>query len=544
MFTNKRLNLLIIISIFILGVFYFFIDAEKDQKTQNPLQEQPHYKDGDSINVESVGAIGDGKADDTKAIQSAVDSLKNKRGTVLFESGKTYRITDSIKATSDITFISTEKDNAKIFMDNNESKVPAFDLKGNIRYTTTIKSDQLKTGNNSIALSKVNGVKSGDLLLIESDTPWYFDPRIGKENLHKGELHRVIGLNKNSVLIENPLWDTYIKDSEIITVKIIDPITINMKNITVERNKSNNRTVGIKLEYTSDSVFHNLTVKNSVSTGIHIVSSFRTSIENSLIIGANDQYSGYGIQSYGSSFSMIRDNTVFGSRRGIDISGLYPDYYSIVEFNTVFGGGKNENGFNYLSEDTQYGIGSHSTANYTIFRNNILGNLNYGINIRSANVTIEGNSFIGYIKGASILLAYGKNAIIKNNKTISGKAVPKIADKYSLPDNVEDFKANSFIYIKDTYSFDKGTVKITNNQANNISTEFILLIVQDNPVNFLLSNLIIEKNYVKYDVNGSKDIKYFINSTESINTEELTIDQNIIRFNNKNGIYKKYNNIK
>lgn len=47
----------------------------------------------ESISPEMYGAIGDGLNDDTSAIQSAVDS----GGKIVFSSGKTYKITDTIK---------------------------------------------------------------------------------------------------------------------------------------------------------------------------------------------------------------------------------------------------------------------------------------------------------------------------------------------------------------------------------------------------------------------------------------------------------------
>ena len=536
MIQNKK-KLLLMVGIIIAGFFYIiYMDNKNSPESDKDLVDT-------SIHVAETGAKGDGENDDTKAIQKAVDSLKNKTGTVIFESGKTYLITDSIKSDSNITFRSTENEKATIFMDNNENKLPAFDLKGTLKYTTTIQSDQLNIGDRSIALKTIDDIQSGDLLLIESDTPWYFDPRTDKENLHKGELHRVIGVNEQNVLLENQIWDKYNKSAEEITVKIIKPIKVNVQNIEVERTKSNNRTVGIKLEFTNDSVIDNVTIKNSVSTGIHVVSSFRTNIENSVILGANDQYSGYGIQTYGSSFSMIRNNTIYGSRRGIDISGLYPDYHSIVEYNNVFGGGKNENGLLYLTEDTQYGIGTHSTANYTIFRNNTIGNLNYGVNIRSANVTIENNTFVGYFKGAGILLTFGKNAYIKNNKTISGNIITQSSEQFSLPENIDTFEANSFIYIKDTYSLANGTLKIANNQTDNLLKQFILVYVQNKSFDFKLENIFLEKNLVKYNIIDSNNPVYFINSTEMIYKDDISINKNILRFNKQKGQYKLFNNI-
>ncbi|MBG9452168.1 hypothetical protein ABE67_23130 [Cytobacillus firmus] len=510
-----------IIIVLLINLIFLFLYYENAKK-ENQIPEKENIY---SINVNDAGAIGDGKADDTKIIQKAINQV-SPGGNIILDSGSTYRITDTIIIEKDISIISHGKKKAAFLMDNNEGNKPILNFNGEVKHNIKDITSTFKQRDISIPMFKKNGIRAGDLILIESDTPWYFDPRTGTENLHKGELHRISGVTNTKILLEEALWDSYLSKYEDINVKIIRPIQVNIKNINLLRSESNNRTIGLRIKYCSNCVIDNTSVKNSSALGIHIVSSYRTSIEDSTIEGANDKNSGYGIQSYGSSFSLIRDNVIFGSRRGVDISGLYPDHYSIVEFNSVFGGGKNKIGQAYLIEDTQYGIGTHSTANFTTFRGNILGNLNYGINIRSANTSIEQNHFMGYIKGSCIILSNGRNVIIKENRTTSGKNLPNFADMTQLPTNIKEFKASTFLAIKRSFEIDSGFIKITNNSVD-ISSELIKIL--DSPDSKLSSfnQLNIEGNRIKLlDNKNGKSNFFLINSDFPLFNNSTTIKGN------------------
>ena len=54
------------------------------------------YVDAVRVNVKNFGAVGDGVADDTSAIQAAINSLPNDGGIVIFPAGRNYKITSSL----------------------------------------------------------------------------------------------------------------------------------------------------------------------------------------------------------------------------------------------------------------------------------------------------------------------------------------------------------------------------------------------------------------------------------------------------------------
>jgi len=536
----------LVLAAILLVTFWTNHAQKKDNVTSEskPSIEQSEEKKTYSfINVHDAGAIGDGKHDDTKAILNAIGQVKD-GGSLIFDSNKIYLVAETIKITKDITLTTKGQTNATLLMGSNRKKEPVLYFTGKVKDTIKINTT-LKTRDIHIKLPNSDNVDSDDLLLIESDTPWYFDPRTGTQNLHKGELHRIIGANKSEAILSEGLWDTYDPDAEQIEVKLIDPIKVNVEKINVVRAPSNSRTIGMKLEYTSNSSINNVNVRNSTSTGIHVISSYRTIVQDSIVVGANDKFSGYGIQTYGSSYSIIKDNRVTGSRRGIDVSGYYPDYYTTVEFNTVFGGGKNEFGLHYLTEDTQYGVGSHSTANYTVFRGNILGNLNYGINIRSANVKITQNKFLGLIKGSCIILGYGKNASIIDNETISGNQVPKFASDIELPKNIKDFNASTFLIVKRSYEMDESKLLIHDNRAEDISKEFIKFLDVKEMKSFQIKVLDILDNNIKSVNSNSNDNKFFfIYSEFPITANESRFSNNTVLNQTQKPMKRIYYNFK
>jgi hypothetical protein len=518
--TSKKVNkiiLFILIAVILFMIYWINHEHNKGSDTNSSntksnqiIKQQVEKKKTFSsfINVSDFDAVGDGKHDDTKAILEAITHVKD-GGSLIFDSNKTYLVKKTIKITKDITLTTNGQTNANLLMGSNGKKEPVLYFSGKVKNSTKINTT-LGTRDIHIKLPNIKSIDSDDLLLIESDTPWYFDPRTGTQNLHKGELHRIIGANESEVILAEGLWDTYKPNLEQIEAKIIDPIKVNVEKINVIRAPSNNRTIGIKLEYTTNSTINKVAVRNSTSNGIYVLSSYRTIIQDSTVVGANDKYSGYGIQTYGTSYSTIKDNRITSSRRGIDVSGNYPDYYSTIEFNSVFGGGKNEFGLNYITDDTQYGVGSHSTANYTIFRGNILGNLNYGINIRSANVKISQNKFLGLIQGSCIILSYGMNTSIIDNETISGNQVPKFASKTELPKNVKNFNASTFLMIKRSYNLDDSQLIIQDNRIEDLSKAFIKFLNDKEIKSSQIKSMDIIDNNIKSMNNISKDKKFYL----------------------------------
>ncbi len=116
--------------------------------------------------VKSFGAVGDGVADDTAAIQAAFDNLDY----VVFPPG-TYKITAQINVTrGDIT---VQGNHATLVKDDLLHEA-ALKFNGGAAFKMTIMTIPIDIGDNVITLHDATGLKEGDWLLLASSQNWYY----------------------------------------------------------------------------------------------------------------------------------------------------------------------------------------------------------------------------------------------------------------------------------------------------------------------------------------------------------------------------------
>jgi hypothetical protein len=398
----------------------------------------PKIKEPAVVSPEQFGANGFDKKPDTKALQKAIDSGSS----ISLKSGATYIITQPLVSKHSIK-IYTNGEKAAVI--SQKSKTNALVVE-NEPVISTYVSKMISSNQPYVVLKSTKGIKPGYLIQLKSSRLWYWDDR---GYLTKGELHRVTKVEGNKVYLEAPTVEAYsVGKGEYVSAAVYPELSLQLENITFSHPKPST-TVMVKVNYTTNSKLTSVSVKNSKQIGIFLNSTFQTEVHDAHIdLGTTkDINTGYGIQDYGGSGTIIANSIFKRVRRGVDFSGSIPSRYGIVKDSKAFG---------YKTgtlASGNSGFGTHSTAEYITFQNNYIENFNYAFLVRGRNMTIMDNTLKGY-SNSFIAISYGDQVKVLNNTY----------------QRIGSSKLSSFILLSKMYD---GTVEARGNVTDEMSGSFI-----------------------------------------------------------------------
>jgi hypothetical protein len=422
------------------------------------ITKPPKIKEPTMVTPEQFGANGWDKKTDTKALQKAIDS----GSTLILKSGATYIIDQPLVITQSIK-IYTNGEKAAVI--SQKSKNTALVVENEPAISTYV-SQEISSNQPYVVLKSIKGIKPGYLLKLKSSRLWYWDDR---GYLTKGELHRVTRVEGNKVYLDAPTVEDYsVGKGEIVSATVYPELSLQLENITFSHPKPST-TVMVKVNYTINSKITSVSVKNSKQIGIFLNSTFKTEVHDADIdLGTTkDINTGYGIQDYGGSGTIIAESTFKRVRRGVDFSGSIPSRYGIVKDSKAFG---------YKTgtlASGNSGFGTHSTAEYITFQNNYIENFNYGFLVRGRNMTIQDNTLKGY-SSYFITILYGDQVKVLNNN------YQRLATS----------NLSNFIFLSNMY---KGSIEARGNVAEEITGSFIKGDIDQLESLFLDENRILSK---------------------------------------------------
>lgn len=272
--------------------------------------------EGAPVSVLDYGAVGDGVADDTASIQSAVDALALQGGELVFPPG-TYKITAPItKAFGDSLNIVIRGYGAKI----DATAVSALNVieLGGSRVSSTALGANVSKNSDTFTVSSATGIAGGRILLITSTDLW--NPT--RPQYFKGELALVEKIAGTTVTNSNPLYDSYTAATT--TVHLLNMPQITVEGLEIACNADN---IALQILYARSPVVRNCKVHGSRYAGVYVGyclggtvdSNFIYDVWNGTITGTS-----YGVVVGTGQGVKVVNNTINNARHAISGGGFEP----------------------------------------------------------------------------------------------------------------------------------------------------------------------------------------------------------------------------
>jgi len=234
------------------------------------------------------------------------------------------------------------------------------------------------------------------------------------------------------VFFQDQTRDTYSTSTHTITLRAFRPNFFSVKNIEIDMPAptSFTATVGIQIGQCFEPILENIRVKGVTNWGLCTVRCWRPLYKNisAYGLGRPDQ-NGYGISVKGCLGARVDGLKTWGCRRGIDMHGLQGNAGCvsrdwIVEDFDIHGGGIYYPDTDVVNES--YGLGMHGPTENGVFRNGIITDVSYGVNVRTRNLTIENVTFAGTML-ACVSGSFGTGMAIRDCKVDRGDYPNKLS---------------------------------------------------------------------------------------------------------------------
>lgn len=250
----------------------------------------------DVANVKNYGAKGDGVADDTNAIQTAINAVSTRGGGMVYIPAGTYYISDTIIIPSNVNIYGAGID-ATIITQKSKTNVPAFATAVPTIKTMT-QTNNVNVGDTSNVIS--NSLSVGDIIVYKSNhrftEEWDGGTAI-RSYYNRGELFKVKARTSTSVTFdEGASLDLPVADSN--GVEGFTPTkNVSIGNMTITRNiDTTNASVSVYLRYCSGAHVYNIKTLNTNWAGIVVDRSIDVVVRNIWVEGGTvDLGLNYGV---------------------------------------------------------------------------------------------------------------------------------------------------------------------------------------------------------------------------------------------------------
>jgi hypothetical protein len=365
----------------------------------------------ESVSVKDFGAVGDGVADDTAAIQLAASSLIN-GGTLYYPAGTYRQVGISLFSNTEVII----SDGAKIVQAVNTDSV--FKALGSIGSPVLLTVDAL-VGANNITVSSAASFVVGDWLILSDTADFSVEPPAA--GYKSGESVIVKSIAGNVITLETPIYgsqqanETYSVANSASVRKVNYLSNLSISGGQIELLYSSN-TNGIYTRYVDGLNVSGVEIFNFAGSGVLPMDSRHVNVSNCYIHKGRNEV-GSGFPGYGVCVAMACDVVNVNNNRFNDVRHAF----------TTIGG---ETGFpvrclvsnNQILGATGAALDTHEGGKDITFRGNTIQGSNSlgaaGINSRTGYTVIQDNE-INYVSSSGIGVA-GTNL---RNVSITGNSI-------------------------------------------------------------------------------------------------------------------------
>jgi len=378
-----------------------------------------------SVSVKEYGALGNGVANDTTAIQNALNSGYQN---IYFPAG-TYKVNATLTIPKDISIFG---DGPSLSMIDGRAgscwgtQIPV--LKNSVSGVTWSLLPNLVSGisegSRTLNFTTPHGLSVGDMVWVTGNTAWNlyitdFPP-------NKGEIRR-IGLIQGTTgaVIQGTFYDNY-SLSGLSLYKVLNYSNGSVKNLgVIGQGISGSYDIGIELRYLKDTAIENVKVTNCSAEALNLGQCDNLYVNNCYAedVGGGQYGLDYGLTIYNSQNILVNGGYYTAARHATTIgttptylsgSGRYYPSLGVINRNITFNGisalriTDSSNSSNIIGA-----VDTHLGAEYIKFVNCFVDG---GFNIAGDKITIDGCQIIGENAGLIYVgFLKGTNLNIQNN---------------------------------------------------------------------------------------------------------------------------------
>lgn len=426
-----------------------------------------------AINIKSFGAKGDGITDDTQAFLDMATFCNSRSYTKVYIPSGLYKVNQQITINKNISIVGDNENESILdfsaangeFLDN-----VCLLITGDIPEILPSITTNLTKNNKAMTFINSPNLKIGDIITILDSA--FYSWSSYREYYRKGEMAKVISINDTTVILDNPLYDSY-DSGENLKLYKLNTITSNISKIGIKLKPTIEvGTCGIMLQYCINSHISDITGCGTNYSHVSIHNCYNTTIERVNIDYSSPEIGyNYGLALSNSYKTFVNKCFLKTERHGLAIGGgdLLTDVINREFLITDC----------FIGSYAQTGADMHGNVEFIRYKNCVLENgvIMAGNNTEVSNCTIYTDT-IGI--GINLAEIKGMNHIISNNDIV--------CPIYSQSNST----GNGIIRCQVTNQNKDGTLAIKDNKFKQYPKGTVIGILNNNPS--IKFNVFIENN--------------------------------------------------